>query len=75
MIIETNERGGKMEYGKKMLEFRAKHNLTQTKLADLLGITLNSIWRYENGVCKPSAMKQIQFENKMKEYEVCKNVF
>lgn len=63
-----------MSFGKMMLEFRAKHNLTQTQLADILGVALNTIHRYEHDKYQPSAMHKIQFENKMKEWEEKKNV-
>ena len=58
-----------MEHSKKLLEFRAKHNLTQTQMADILGVTLNMIHRYERGLSQPSAVNKIRFENKMKEWE------
>ena len=62
-----------MDYGKKLLEFRAKHNLTQRKLANLFEVGIFMIYRYENGISEPSAVNKIKFENKMKEYEVKKN--
>ena len=58
-----------MDYGRILLEFRAKHNLTQTQLADILGVTFNMIHRYERGSSQPSAVNKIRFENKMKEWE------
>ena len=58
-----------MEYGKKMLEFRAKHNLTQTKLANILGVNTNMVHRYEVGKNKPTSVNQIRFDKKMEEYE------
>lgn len=62
-----------MNYMKELLEFRAKHNLTQVQLAKIFGVASNTIHRYENGTSKPTAMHKIQIENKMKEYEVKKN--
>lgn len=62
-----------MDYGRTLLEFRAKHNLTQTQFADILGVTLNMIHRYERGLSQPSAVNKIRFENKMKEWEENKN--
>ena len=61
--METN-------YGITLLEFRAKHNLTQMQLANLLGVGIFMIYRYEKGISQPSAVNKIKFENKMKEYEV-----
>lgn len=63
-----------MDFGRALLEFRAKHNLTQKQLADYLGISVMAIHRYENNKNKPSKVNAIKFENKMKEWEVQKNV-
>jgi transcriptional regulator with XRE-family HTH domain len=62
-----------MNYGITLLEFRAKHLLTQTQLADILGVTLNMIHRYETQKNEPTEKNKIVFENKMKEWEVNKN--
>lgn len=58
-----------MEYSKKLLEFRAKHNLTQTQLAEILGVGVNMIHRYETQKNEPTEKNKIVFENKMKEWE------
>lgn len=58
-----------MDYGKKLLEFRAKHNLTQKQLAELLSVSSYMVFRYEADMNKPSAKNKIKFENKMKEWE------
>lgn len=63
-----------MNYGITLLEFRAKHLLTQTQLADILGVTLNMIHRYENNKSEPTQVNKIKFENKMKEWEEKQNV-
>lgn len=63
-----------MEYGKKLLGFRAKHNLTQMQLAKLFGVGIFMIYRYEKGISKPSAVNKIKFENKMREWEEKQNV-
>ena len=65
--METN-------YGITLLEFRAKHLLTQTQLADILGVGLSMIHRYETRKSEPSQVNKIIFENKMKEWEEIKNV-
>ena len=61
-----------MNFGKKMLEFRAKHNLTQTQLANIIGVAINTVYRTENEKTKPSKRNEIIFENKMKEWEMKK---
>lgn len=62
-----------MTFSRKLLEFRAKHNLTQKQLGNILGVALTAVYRYEANKHKPSAMHEIQFENKMKEWEEKKN--
>lgn len=69
------ERGDKMKtnYGITLLEFRAKHLLTQTQLADILGVNINMIHRYENNKSEPTNVNKLIFEKKMKEWEEKKN--
>ena len=74
MIIEIKKRGDKMDFGRTLLEFRAKHNLTQKQLADYFGINVMAIYRYENNKNNPSQVNKIKFENKMKEWEEKKSV-
>ena len=62
-----------MDFGRTLLEFRAKYNLTQKQLADYFGINALSIYRYENNKNKPSQVNKIKLENKMKEWEECNN--
>ena len=73
MIIEIKKRGDKMDFGRTLLEFRAKYNLTQKQLADYFGINKTSIYRYENNKYIPSQVNKIKFENKMKEWEEKQN--
>lgn len=62
-----------MNFGEKLLDFRAKHNLTQIQLADIIGVSNEMICFYENGKYKPTSKNKIIFENKMKEWEEKKN--
>ena len=62
-----------MDFGRTLLEFRAKHNLTQKQLADYLGINVMAIYRYENNKYNPTQVNKIKIENKMKEWEEQKN--
>lgn len=64
--METN-------YGITLLEFRAKHLLTQVQLADILGVTSFMIHRYETRKSEPTQVNKIKFENKMKEWEEKQN--
>ena len=63
-----------MNYGITLLEFRAKHLLTQTQLAEILGVTPVMVYKYENKKAEPTQVNKIIFENKMKEWEENKNV-
>ena len=58
-----------MEYAVRLLNFRAKHNLTQADLADILGVCVTMVHRYERNYNKPSAKNKIIYEKKMNEYE------
>lgn len=64
----------KTNYAITLLEFRAKHLLTQKQLADILGVDVNTVYRTENEKTEPSKRNKIIFENKMKEWEEKKNV-
>ena len=52
-----------MNYGITLLEFRAKHLLTQKQLADILGVDINTVYRTENKKTEPSKRNMIIFEN------------
>lgn len=73
MNIEIKKRGDKMDFGRTLLEFRAKHNLTQKQLADILGVDIITVYRTENKKTEPSKRNKIIYENKMKEWEECNN--
>ena len=63
-----------MNYGITLLEFRAKHLLTQKQLADILGVDVITVYRTENKKTEPSQRNKIIYENKMKEWEEKQNV-
>lgn len=63
-----------MNYGITLLEFRAKHLLTQKQLADILGVEVITVYRTENKKTEPSQRNKIIYENKMKEWEEKQNV-
>ena len=63
-----------MNYGIILLEFRAKHLLTQKQLADILGVDINTVYRTENKKTKPTKRNEIIYEKKMKEWEEKQNV-
>lgn len=44
------------DYAERIKALRAAHNLTQMRLADLLGVSFASVNRWENGQARPSAL-------------------
>ncbi len=45
--------GMKLQIGKRIRELRRERNITQEKLAELLGVSFQSVSRWESGVCYP----------------------
>ena len=62
-----------MTYGEKLLNFRAKHKLTQRQLADILKVGHNMVFRYEANISNPSARNKIIYEKRLREWEVENN--
>lgn len=58
-----------MEFSQKVLEFRARHKLSQVAAADIIGVTPYMLWQYENGKAQPWKRNLIIFEKAMKEYD------
>ncbi len=57
--------------GKELKEKREKLELTQTELADILGVKMNTVYRWESGILTVPksielAMKTVERENKKK---------
>ena len=63
-----------MDVGKRMLNYRATHNLSRRELAELMGEKKHVIDWCETGIHKPHLAKQIRLENKMKKLEEVDNV-
>lgn len=63
-----------MNWSEKMLDFRARHMLTQTQLANIIGAALITVHRIERGKSNPTQRNAVIFERKMKEWEEKKNV-
>lgn len=67
--IEERKRGGKMIVKEYLVQFRAKHDISQEKLAEILGVSTSMIGRYEKGLAKPHPKNKVKFLMKMKEWE------
>lgn len=65
-----NQKGGdEMSFPELLINFRAKHNLSQKELANILGTRQADISRYENESKAPTRVREIIFKNMMKEFE------
>ena len=61
---------GKANLGVRMLTYRARHRISQRKLAELLGEKhINTIYRIENGVHKPHKINEMRLSEKMDKLE------
>lgn len=60
---------GNTSLGVRMITYRARHRLSQRKLADLIGENLMTIYRTENGICKPHKATEIRLTEKMDKLE------
>ena len=63
-----------MKFKEVLLNFRAKHNLSQNQLSQIIGVSVEMIYRYETEKSKPWQKNKIMIENKMKDWEENKNV-
>lgn len=66
--------GDNMTLGERMLEYRAKHGLTQKQLADLIKENSNTIFKCENNKHKLHKVNELRLHLKMKELEEKENV-
>lgn len=55
--------------GQKMLNYRAKHGLSQVKLAQICNVTTQTICNVENGVQNPSKLTRQKILNVIEEDE------
>lgn len=50
------------ELSKKIIDYRAKNNLSMEKFADLCKISTQTVWSIENGQQKPSRLTLAKIE-------------
>lgn len=58
-----------IKYCDYLLQFRAKHKLTQRQLADILGVHRNIVQRHESGKSRPTPRNRLIFEQVLRAYE------
>lgn len=59
----------KSSLGVRMITYRARHRLSQRAFAELIGENLMTIYRTENGICKPHKATEIRLTEKMDKLE------
>jgi transcriptional regulator with XRE-family HTH domain len=59
----------KSSLGVRMITYRARHRLSQRAFADLIGETLATVFRIENGIHKPHKINEIRLTEKMDKLE------
>lgn len=60
---------GNTSLGVRMITYRARHRLSQRAFAELMGETLATIYRVENGIHKPHKINEIRLSEKMDKLE------
>ena len=58
-----------IKYCDYLLQFRAKHKLTQRQVANILGVHVNIVQRHESGKSRPTPRNRLIFEQVLKAYE------
>lgn len=63
-----------MTIGDRMLQYRARHNLSQTELGALIGEGISTIFRAESGKYRTHKANEIRLTEKMNKLESDENV-
>lgn len=59
-----------MEFSKKVLELRGQLQITQTQLAELLGVSYSAVNRWENGQYKATKLAMHKFDKLCKKHGI-----
>ena len=59
-----------IDYPDALIKLRAKLNLSQTQLADLLGVSFTSVNRWEKGHHEPTVIVKAKLNDLFKEHEI-----
>lgn len=54
-------------FASELIKVRVENNITQRRLAKLLGCSYNSVWRWENGINKPRLTTRYRLEKKIED--------
>ena len=55
-------KGDNMVIGKRIIQYRAKHNLSQLDMAEKLGVSRELVNKLENGKLKPSKIILVKMD-------------
>lgn len=56
-----------------LLKFRARHKLTQKQTAEILGVHVNVIQRYESDKARPRPVNRLAYEEILRAYDEAVN--
>lgn len=59
-----------VDYPNAIRKLRAKLNISQQELADLLGVSFPSVNRWENGHYEPTLIAKVKLEELFKEHNI-----
>lgn len=59
-----------VDYPNAIRKLRAKLNISQQELADLLGVSFPSVNRWENGHYEPTLIAKVKLEKLFKEHHI-----
>lgn len=59
-----------VDYPNAIRKLRAKLNISQQELADLLGVSFPSVNRWENGHYEPTLIAKVKLEELFKEHHI-----
>jgi len=59
-----------INYPDAIVRLRAKLNISQTELAELLGVSFTSINRWENGKYEPTKIAKIKLQELFQKYNI-----
>ena len=58
-------------YSKAILELRSKLNISQQELANMLGVSFQSVNRWENGHFEPTKIVKVRLIKLLEENNIC----
>ena len=59
-----------LDYPKMIIDLRVKMNVSQEKLADILGVSFQSVNRWENSKSIPTKLTRAKLAKLLTEYEI-----